>query len=91
MRHSSQAQLQSHSGLSPFAGMWFFQRWARFIFVAVLVIALVTSPFRVHRYSLSTPPSFVPFIATIMLLVTVTIAVMSFLPPIRQCFATQEA
>jgi hypothetical protein len=35
--------------------------------------------------------SFVQPIAVLVLLLTAAIAVMSFLPPVRQCFATREA
>ncbi len=72
------------------AGMWFFQRWARLIFVVLLAVALLTSPFRVHHYSLSSPPIFVPTVAVIMLLLTGAILAMSFLPSVRDCFARKR-
>ena len=72
------------------AGMWFFQRWARLIFVLLVALALVTSPFRAH-YSFSTPPSYAQAIAIFMLLLTGAIVAMSFLPPVRNCFAKNEA
>jgi len=77
--------------LAILLGMWLFQRWARWAFVTIFAVAFFASPFRVHPYSLSSPPSFVHPIALLMLLLTATITVMSFLPPIRQCFATREA
>lgn len=77
--------------LTILAGMWFFQRWARLIFVILLAIGLLTSLVRVQRYSLSSPPSSVPVIAVVMLLLTGAIVAMSFLPPVRDCFATKEA
>jgi len=52
------------------AGMWFFQRWGRLIFVVLLGVALVTSPF-IPRYSFSTLPSHVVTIWLFMLLLTV--------------------
>jgi hypothetical protein len=67
-------------------GMWFFQGWARWTFAIVLVVALLTSPFRVHRFSLSPPPSFVVPVSLFMLLLTVAIVAMSFLPPVRKLF-----
>ena len=73
--------------LAILAGLWFFQRWARLIFVVLVAVALLTSPFSVHRYSLSSPPSFVAPVITLMLLITLAILAMSFLPPIRNCFA----
>jgi hypothetical protein len=72
-------------------GMWFFRRWARWTFVVVLAIAFLTAPFRMQRYSLSIPPPFVAPVDTLMLLVTGAIVAMSFLPPVRDCFATREA
>jgi hypothetical protein len=77
--------------LAMLAGMWFFQRWARLIFIALLAVGLLTSPFRAHRYSLSSPPSFVAPAAVLMLLITGTILTMSLLPPVRDCFAKKEA
>jgi hypothetical protein len=77
--------------LALLAGMWFFQRWARLIFVVLLAVALLTSPFRVARYSLSLPPSFVALVGLLMLFITGAILVMSFLPPVRDSFATKEA
>ncbi len=71
-------------------GMWFFQRWARLIFVLLIVVALVTSPFRAH-YSFSSPPSFVLAIGVFVLLLTGAIVAMSFLPPVRDHFAKNEA
>jgi hypothetical protein len=71
-------------------GMWFFQNWARWTLVILLVIALF-SPFRVHRYSLSSPPSFVAPVGVLMLLLTAAIVAMSFLPPVRSCFSAREA
>jgi hypothetical protein len=73
------------------AGMWFFQRWARLIFVVLFAVALFTSPFRVHRYSLSSPPSFVSPVIVLMLLITLAILAMSFLPPVRNCFVRRVA
>ena len=77
--------------LAILAGMWFFQRWARLIFIVLLAVALLTSPFRVHRYSLSSPPSFVAPVSVLMLLITGAILTMSFLSPVRDCFARKEA
>lgn len=76
--------------LAVLAGMWFFQRWARLIFIVLLAVALLTSPFRVHRYSLSSPSSFVAPVGVLMLIVTGAILTMSFLSPIRNCFARKE-
>ena len=72
-------------------GMWFFQRWARLIFVLLVAVALLTSPFRPHHYSLSLPHSFEAAIGAFVLLLTGAIIAMSFLPPVRDCFTTNKA
>jgi hypothetical protein len=72
-------------------GLFFFQRWARLTFVLVGAVAVLSLPFRLPGYSLSSPPSFFPAIATLMLLVTGAIIAVSFLPPVRNEFATQTA
>ena len=77
--------------LAVLSGMWFFQRWARLIFVVFLPIALLTIPFRMHRYSLSSPPPLVAPVGAFILLLTGAILAMCFLPPVRDCFATKEA
>lgn len=77
--------------LAVLTGMWFFQRWARLIFVVLVAVALLISLFRVHHYSLSSTPSFVPPVGALMLLMTGAILAMSFLPPLRDCFARKEA
>jgi len=76
--------------LAILAGMWFFQRWARLIFVVLLAVALLISPFRAHHYSLSPPPFFVPTVTALMLLLTGAILAMSFLPPVRDRFARKR-
>jgi hypothetical protein len=76
--------------LAMLVGMWFFQRWARSIFVVLLAVALLTSPFRAHHYSLSSPPFFVPTVIVFMLLLTGAILAMSFLPPVGDCFARKR-
>jgi hypothetical protein len=76
--------------LAMLAGMWFFQRWARLTFVVLLAVALLTSPLRAHHYSLSSPPFFVPTVTVLMLLLTGAILAMSFLPPVRDCFARKR-
>jgi hypothetical protein len=77
--------------LAILLGMFFFQRWARFIFVLLIAIALITAPFRMHYYSLPWPPSFVRAIEAFILLLTGAVIGMSFMPPVRDCFATQKA
>ena len=77
--------------LAMLVGMWFFQRWARLIFVLLVAVALLTSPFRPHHYSLSLPHSFEAAIGAFVLLLTGAIIAMSFLPPVRDCFTTNKA
>ena len=77
--------------LAVLTGMWFFQRWARLIFVVLLAVGMLISLFRVHHYSLSSPPSFVASVGALMLFITGAILAMSFLPPVRDCFARKEA
>ena len=77
--------------LTILVGMGCFQRWARWTFVTVLTFGLLTSPFRVHRYALSTPPPFLAPLSVLMLVLTGAIVAMSFLPPIRDSFAMKEA
>ncbi len=77
--------------LGMLLGLWFFQRWARAVFVLLGAVAVLSIPFRVQRYSLSSPPSFVPLIGTLMLLLTGVLLAMSFLPPVRDEFAAEKA
>jgi len=77
--------------LAVLTGMWFFQRWARLIFVVLLAVGMLISLFRVHHYSLSSPPSFVASVGALMLFITGAILAMSFLPPVRDWFASKEA
>ena len=77
--------------LAILVGMWLFQRWARWVFLTISAVALFTGPFRVHRYSLASPPSFVASFGLLMLLLTGAIVAMSFLPPVRDLFAMKEA
>jgi hypothetical protein len=72
------------------AGMWLFQTWARLIFVVLLAAAVLISPFRVHHFSLSSPPSFVAPVGVLMLFITGAILAMSFLLPVGDCFARNK-
>ena len=69
------------------AGLWFFRRWARLIFVLALALSVVDSAFWPYRLSL--PPSFVLAIGWCVVMLNGAIVAMSFLPPIRDLFATQ--
>jgi hypothetical protein len=78
--------------LAVLFGMFFFQRCERLVFVVFVAVSrFAFEAFRVHRYSLSSSPSFVAAVGVLILLSTVAIVGMSFLPPVRNCFATKEA
>ena len=78
--------------LTMLAGLWFFQRWARLIFVVLFCPGIVHEPVPkciaiLYRRRLS----FVAPVGIFMLLVTVAILAMSFLRPVRGCFAAKVA
>ena len=70
------------------AGLWFFRRWARLIFVFALALSVVDSAFWPY-HGLSLPPSFVIAISWGVVMLNSAIVAMSFLPPVRDVFATQ--
>ena len=69
------------------AGLWFFRRWARLIFVLALALSVVDSAF--WPYHLSLPPSFVLAISWCVVMLNGAIVALSFLPPVRDVFETQ--
>ena len=71
------------------AGLWFFRRWARLIFVLALALSVVDSAFWPY-HDLSLPPSFVLAISWGVVMLNSAIVAMSFLPPVRDVFATQS-
>jgi hypothetical protein len=75
--------------LAIHAGLWFFSRWARLLFVLILGLGLVYGAFQSHYSfsSWSTPPSFVLAIWAFMGMLNGVIVAMSFLPPVRDRFA----
>jgi hypothetical protein len=70
------------------AGLWFFRRWARLIFVLALALSVVDSAFWPYR-GLSLPPSFALAMSWCVVMLNGAIVAMSFLPPVRDVFATQ--
>ena len=70
------------------AGLWFFRRWARLIFVLALALSVVDSAFWPY-HGLSLPPSFMLAISWCVVMLNGAIVAMSFLPPVRDVFATQ--
>src|SRR6516162_6310351 len=71
------------------AGLWFFRRWARLIFVLALALSVIDSAFWPYR-GISLAPSFAMAISWCVVMLNGAIVAMSFLPPIRDVFATQN-
>ena len=70
------------------AGLWFFHRWARVLFVLLLGLALVYSGIEPRpSTSSSLPSSFVLAITGLTLMLNGAIVAMSFLSPVRNKFA----
>jgi hypothetical protein len=74
--------------LALLLGLWFFRRWARWLFVVLLAFALIYGAFRPYG-STSVPPSFVVAIMWFMVMLHGAIVAMSFLPPVRDMFANR--
>jgi hypothetical protein len=77
--------------LAPYAGLWFFRRWARVLFVLIIGFGLLYGAFQA-RHSLSSwssPPLFVLAIMGFMVMLNGVIVAMSFLPPVRDRFANK--
>jgi hypothetical protein len=70
------------------AGLWFFRRWARLMFVFALAFSVVDSAFWPY-HGLSLSPSFVLAISWSVVMLNGAIVAMSFLPPVRDVFAIQ--
>jgi hypothetical protein len=75
--------------LALILGLWFFQRWARLLFVVLLAIAIFYSVFQPY-YSISQPHPFVHAGILIMVILNGAIIAMCFLPPVRERFASQS-
>jgi hypothetical protein len=69
-------------------GLWFFCRWARVLFVPLLAVSALISPFRTHHF-ISAPAPLFATISLLMLVLTGAIVTMSFLSPVRDRFAQQ--
>jgi hypothetical protein len=72
--------------LGLLAGLWFFHRWARWLFAALLGLALIYFAFRPAHWA-SLPPPFVLAIMWFMLILNGAILAMLFLPTVRDMFA----
>jgi len=97
-RHGSFTLLHPHASLFAhaaaefalliiLAGLWYFLRWARLLFVLALVASVIDSAFwPYHGISLS--PSFAIAISWCVVILNGGIVAMSFLPPVRDVFET---
>ena len=70
------------------AGLWFFRRWARLIFVLALALSVVDSAFWPYS-GLSLSPSLAVAISWCVVMLNGAIVVMSVLPPVRDVFVIQ--
>ena len=70
------------------AGLWYFGRWARLLFVLALVFSVVDSIFWPYQ-GLSLTPSFAIAISWCVVILNGAIVAMSFLPPVRDVFETR--
>ena len=69
-------------------GLWFFRGWARLVFVLAFALSVVDSAFWPYR-GLSLAPSFALAISWCVVVLNGAIVAMSFLPPVRDVFATR--
>ena len=74
--------------LAILAGLWFFHRWARLLFVLLLGLVLVYSAVQPH-HSVSRSCSFVLTVMSFMVMLNGAIVAMSFLSPVRDKFADE--
>jgi hypothetical protein len=72
--------------LALLAGLCFFHRWARSLFVVLLAVAFVFRAFRPYHPT-SVTPTFVGAIMWCMVMLHGAIVAMSFLSPVRDMFA----
>ena len=69
-------------------GLWFFRRWARFLFVLALALSIIDSAFWPY-HGLSLPPSVVLTITWCIVILNGAIVAMCFRPPVRDVFVIQ--
>ena len=75
--------------LALLAGLWFFFRWARWAFAALIGLAVIAQAFRAYHWA-SVPPAFVIAIVWFMVVLDGVIVAMSFLPPVRDHFTDRD-
>ena len=76
--------------LVPLIGLWFYQRWARVIFIVILVIAFLISFRRSHIHLDVHLPFFFSTIGLLQHGFYGAVTAMMFLPPIREFFGKQS-
>jgi hypothetical protein len=74
--------------LTILAGLWFFRRWARLLFLILCVVGIAYGAFRVHQPRSMPPVSLRPIISFIVM-ANGAIVAMSFLPPVRDMFTNR--
>ena len=98
-RHVSFTLLHPHASLFVYAaaefallvilaGLWYFYRWARLLFVLALVFSVVDGIFWPYR-GLSLTPSFAIAMSWCVVMLNGAIVAMSFLSPVRDVFETR--
>jgi hypothetical protein len=70
------------------AGLWYFRRWARLLFVLALTLSVVDSIFWPYR-GISLSPTFSIVISWCVVMLNAAIVAMSFRPPVRDVFKTR--
>src|SRR5215470_15431461 len=97
-RHMSFTLLHPHASLFAhaaaefvllvvLAGLWYFRRWARLLFVLALALSIVDSAFWPY-HGLSLSPSIALVISWCVVMLNGAIVAMCFLRPVRDVFAT---
>ena len=98
-RHTSFALLHPHASLFAhaaaefillviLAGLWYFRRWARLLFVLALALSVIDAAFWPY-HGLSLQPSFAVAMGWCVVMLNGAIVAMAFLPPVRDVFKTQ--
>jgi len=98
-RHGSFTLLRPHASLVAhaaaefallviLAGLWYFRRWARLLFVLALALSVVDSVFWPY-HGISLTPSLAIAISWCVVVLNGSIVAMSFLAPVRDVFETR--
>ncbi len=76
--------------LVPLIGLWFYQRWARVVFIVILVIAVLISFRRSHIHLDVHLPFFFSTIALLQHGFYGAVTAMMFLPPVSELFGKRS-